>query len=142
LKFYESEKIKPKKTISVGERKYLMLKDIDAYVWSYNLSNYAWDLIVAWEWFSKKTVGIQMVRALDSIAANISEGFGRYHKKDKIKFYRYSQGSLKESMNWSAMAKQRKLISEEEYKHIFQELKKIEPAIYRLINFTNERLKV
>jgi len=126
----------------MGERKYLMLKDIDAYVWSYNLSNYGWELIIEWEWFSKKTVGTQMVRALDSIPANISEGFGRYHKKDKIKFYRYSQGSLKESMNWSAMAKKRKLISEQEYKFIIQELKKIEPAIYRLINFTNERLKV
>ncbi|MCK4639103.1 MAG: four helix bundle protein, partial [Bacteroidales bacterium] len=26
--------------------------------------------------------------AADSISANIAEGFGRYHKKDKIKFYR------------------------------------------------------
>ena len=35
---------------------------------------------------------------VDSVSANISEGFGRYHKKDKIKFYRYSQGSVNQAV--------------------------------------------
>jgi four helix bundle protein len=40
--------------------------------------------------FSQRTVGEQFVRAVDSISANIA-GFWKVWKKDKIKFYRYSQ---------------------------------------------------
>jgi four helix bundle protein len=60
-------------------------------------------------------MGEQFVAAIDSISANIAEGFGRYGKKDKIKFYRYSQGSMNESLDWNQKAKVRKLISEKEY---------------------------
>jgi len=34
----------------------------------------------------KKHVGGQFVEVADSISANIADGFGRYNKKDKIKF--------------------------------------------------------
>lgn len=77
--------------------KYLQLNDIDCYKKSLKLSNYIWDIVLTWDWFAKKTIGAQFVDAIDSISANIAEGFGRYGKKDKIKFYHYSFGSLKES---------------------------------------------
>lgn len=35
----------------------------------------------------------QMRDAAISIPANIAEGYGRWHKKDKINFYIYSRGS-------------------------------------------------
>jgi len=35
---------------------------------------------------ARKTVGEQFVDAVDSISANIAEGFGRYHKKIKLNF--------------------------------------------------------
>lgn len=123
------------------EKKYLSLKNIDAYQWSFHLSNYVWNIVINWEWFEKKTVGNQFVTAMDSISANVAEGFGRYHKKDKIKFYRYSQGSLRECYDWNEKSKQRGLIKEEEYQYILGELEKIAPAINRLIKFTNDKLK-
>lgn len=123
------------------KKNYLKLNQIDAYVWAFHLSNYVWNIVIKWDWFAKKTVGVQFVKAADSISANVAEGFGRYHKKDKIKFYRYSLGSLKECYDWNAKSYKRKLISEEEYQYILKELKRIEPSIYRLIKFTNDRLK-
>jgi len=75
-------------------KKFLKLNDIEAYRIAFSLSNYVWDLVIKWEYFARKTVGAQFVEAVDSISANIAEGFGRYHKKDKIKFYRYSFGYL------------------------------------------------
>lgn len=123
------------------EKKYLKLNDIDAYTWAFHLSNYVWNIVLKWAWFEKKTVGSQFVTAADSISANLAEGFGRYHKKDKIKFYRYSQGSLKEMFDWCEKSKRRKLLTAEEYQHILNELKRIEPAINRLIKFTNDRLR-
>ena len=123
-------------------KKFLKLSDIESFRISFHLSNYVWDVVLKWSNFSQRTVGEQFVRAVDSISANIAEGFGRYGKKDKIKFYRYSQGSLSESLNWNEKSKVRKLLSSEEYKYIFSELQKLPKAINALILFTNQKLKV
>lgn len=80
-------------------KKYLELKDISAYRIAFDLSNYVWNEVIKWNYFSKDSVGRQLVRAVDSISANIAEGFGRYFKKDKIIFYRYSYGSIEECLD-------------------------------------------
>ena len=124
-------------------KKYLKLNDIEAYRIAFSLSNYIWDLVIKWEYFPRKTVGAQFVEAVDSISANIAEGFGRYHKKDKIKFYRYSYGSLFESLDWNEKSKKkRKLLIAKDYKYIFNELQKLPKAIHNLINYTNLKLKI
>lgn len=125
----------------MNDPKYLKLNNIEAYKIAFNLSNFVWKRVIKWDWFNKRTLGVQFVSSIDSISANIAEGFGRYHKKDKIKFYRYSQGSLKESFDWNEKSRIRSVLSKEEYSHVLSELKKLEPAIYRLINFTNEKLR-
>jgi four helix bundle protein len=121
---------------------YLKLNDITAYKTAFDLSNYIWDIIERWDYFPKETVGKQFVRAADSISSNIAEGFGRYGKKDKIKFYRYSIGSLKESLDWNEKSKKRNLIENEEYSKILNTLQLLPKEIYALINYTNEKLKV
>lgn len=122
--------------------KYLKLNDIKAYKISFNLSNAVWEIILKWDQFEKDTIGKQFIRSVDSISANIAEGFGRYHKKDKIKFYRYSYGSLYESLDWNEKANKRNLITAEQYKHIFNELKELPKSLHHLINFTNAKLKI
>ena len=106
------------------------------------LINYVWDIVVKWDGFAKNHLGGQFVEAIDSISANIAEGFGRYHKKDKIKFYRYSQGSVKESFDWNEKSKVRMLLNNQEYKHIFDELQKLPKELNQLINFTNTKLTI
>lgn len=120
--------------------KYLTLNDINCYKISLHLSNYIWDIIITWDYFAKNTVDTQFVRAVDSISANIAEGFGRYGKKDKIKFYYYSHGSLKESCDWNEKAKTRKLITNEQYGYILQKLQSLPKEINQLIQFTNLKL--
>jgi four helix bundle protein len=44
----------------------------------------------------KFNLDIQIRKASVSITANISEGYGRYHYKEGIQFYRISRGSLYE----------------------------------------------
>lgn len=39
----------------------------------------------------------QIRKSAESISANIAEGFGRHHPKDKINFYRYARGSAMET---------------------------------------------
>lgn len=122
-------------------RKYLKLSDIECYKIAFHLSNYVWNIVVKWEWFARKTVGAQYVAAVDSISANIAEGFGRHFKKDKVKFYMYSKGSLKECYDWTQKSKVRDLLSAEKYEHIFSELEKLPKALNHLISYTNEKLK-
>ncbi len=121
---------------------YLSLKDLNSYNLSFNLSNYIWDIVIKWDYFAKDTVGKQFVRSVDSISANIAEGFGRYHKKDKILFYRYSYGSIQESINWTEKAKVRKLINAEQYQKIINDLNYLPKEVNSLIKFTNEKLKI
>lgn len=121
---------------------YLDLDRINSYQISYRLSNHVWGIVVNWNFFSKDTIGKQFVRAVDSISANIAEGFGRYGKRDKINFYRYSYGSIKESCDWSEKAKERNLLTEKEYKYIIEQLNKLPREINSLIKFTNDRLSI
>jgi four helix bundle protein len=123
------------------DKNYLRLSDIEAYMVAFNLSNYTWKIVLNWDYLARDTVGKQWVRAVDSISANIAEGFGRYNKKDKIKFYRYSFGSVKESLDWLQKAKIRGLVSLQEYDYIFMELNKLPLLINQFIKFTNLRLK-
>lgn len=124
------------------EKKYLSLNDIEAYKTAYHLSNRVWEIVQVWSQFEKNTIGQQFVRSVDSIPANIAEGFGRFGKKDKIKFYRYANSSLYESLDWHEKARQRQLIFQKEYDFIFRELKKLPKAINSLIKYTNDRLMI
>lgn len=92
--------------------------------------------------FFKDTVGKQFVRSIDSISANIAEGFGRYSKKDKIKFYRYARGSAYECLDWLEKIKIRELIKNEQYDYIFKILKSLPKEINYLISYTNSKLTI
>lgn len=89
----------------------------------------------------KNTWGEQFARATDSISANIAEGFGRYGKREKIRFYRISHGSIKESLDCNEKAKLRNLLKKEQYEFILKELQELPKEINELIKFTNEKLK-
>ncbi|MDZ7742642.1 MAG: four helix bundle protein [Bacteroidota bacterium] len=107
----------------------------------FQLSNTVWDFVVNWSPFNKDTVGKQFVRSVDSISANIAEGFGRYSKKDKIRFYRISKGSLYESLDWNEKARVRGLLSDKEYQAVFNELEQIPKLLNQLIKYTDLKLK-
>jgi four helix bundle protein len=101
-----------------------------------------WRIIIEWNNFARDTVGKQFVTSTDSISVNIAEGFGRYSKKDKIKFCRYNYGSTKEALDWNEKSKIRKLISDKEYNHILEELQRLPKEINHLIKYTNHKLTI
>ncbi len=120
---------------------YLTIEQIDAYEVSFELSNYVWKAVVKWDYFAKKAMRHQYVSAIDSISANLAEGWGRYYKKEKIQFYRYSFGSLKESEDWTRKSIQRELLTSEEAQFIQERLQKLPQLINQLIQYTNTKLK-
>lgn len=124
----------------VLRQKYLHLNDVASYKKSFMLSNIVWDIVNTWNQLSKNTVGQQFIRAVDSISANIAEGFGRFHKKDKQRFYYNARGSVYEALDWLQKAKNRNLISDNEYKQIYQVLIDLPKEINALISWTQDHL--
>lgn len=74
-----------------------------------------WNLVDKWNYFAKDTVGKQLVRSADSIAANLSEGFGRFHYLENKHFSYYSRGSLYETKTWITKAHNRQLINDSDF---------------------------
>ena len=103
----------------------ITLEELEVYQLSENISDLIWDICSLWEWFPKDTVGKQLVRAADSIGANIAEGYGRFSFKENIQFCYYARGSFYETKHWLRRAKQRKLLNanqEVELRKLFQKL--------------------
>jgi len=124
------------------ENSYLNIEKLSAYKVAYNLGNMIWSLIIKWDYFAKDTIGKQLARSIDSISANIAEGFGRYHKKDKIKFYYNARASVIESEDWLKKAKDRFLVDERKYQNIFLALEQLPKEINQLIRFTDQKLTI
>lgn len=122
--------------------KYLKLDDIHSYTSASELSDYVWNSVSKWDWFAKRTLGAQWTDAVDSIAANIAEGFGRFHKKDKQKFYYNARGSVYESAHWTKKALKRDLISQEEFNQIMDQLRQLPREINSLIKYTENKLTI
>ena len=91
------------------------LEELRVYELSMELGDNVWSIVERWNYFQKDTVGKQLVRSADSIAANLSEGFGRFHFKETKNFGYYSRGSLFETKTWLRKAYNRKIINEEDY---------------------------
>jgi four helix bundle protein len=123
------------------EKDYLSIDKIDAYNRSFDLSNKIWNIVLKWDNFSKLTIGRQLVNSADSVSANMAEGFGRYHKKDKIKFYRYCQGSLLESIDWLKKSSIRGLLTNEQFEYLMENYGLLPKEINQLIKYTNLKLK-
>jgi four helix bundle protein len=121
--------------------KFLGLNDISSYSLSNDISNRIWVIVINWPIFARKTVCEQIVKAVDSISANIAEGFGRYFKRDKVKFYYYARASVIETLTWLEKSFKRRLISKEEYFSLRKGLEILPRDINSLINFTYKNLK-
>ena len=106
------------------------------------LADKIWNVVLKWDSFAKNTVGNQMVRAADSIGANIAEGNGRRDVKDNRRFVRIAWGSLNETQHFLRRAYKRNLIT----KSIADELSPIVSDLAPSLNayhrsLTSEKLR-
>lgn len=98
---------------------FIELRDLEVYQLSRKLSSVAWSIFCRMNFEDKKHMGDQFLRSVDSIGANIAEGYGRYHYLDKVKFYYNARGSHFESfIHWLELLAEREKISVTEYKSI------------------------
>jgi four helix bundle protein len=110
------------------------LEDFKANNLSMEVGEEVWRIVSNWGPFEKDTVGKQFVRAVDSIAANLSEGLGRYHFKETKNFAYYSRGSLFETKTWLTKALNRNLVKEQQFLNITSRIEEIGKMINGYIN--------
>ncbi len=118
------------------------LEELRVYKQSMEMGEKVWDIVMKWDWFAKDTVGKQLVKAVDSIAANLSEGFGRFHYREAANFGYYSRGSLYETKTWLTKAFSRKLITETDYEYFLKEIKDIGIKLNNYINSIGKKKPV
>jgi four helix bundle protein len=100
----------------------MKLEELKVYNESMILGEEIWQFVNGWGSFDKFTLGKQLVNSADSVAANISEGFGRYHFKESKHFTYILRGSLYETKTWLTKAKNRDLINKSEYLSLISKL--------------------
>jgi four helix bundle protein len=100
-------------TLQEVELSFLRFEDLRVFKAAEDFADAVWDIVSRWETFAKLTVGKQLARSADSVAANIAEGSGRGASKDN-QFVRIARGSLNESKYWLRRASARKLIAPED----------------------------
>jgi len=110
------------------------LEEFSIYKQAMVLADQVWGLVTTWKYFERDTIGKQLVRSVDSIGANLSEGLGRYHFKEIKNFSYYARGSLFETKTWLMKAFQRDLISQQQYQDLMTELELLGKRLNAYIN--------
>jgi len=106
-------------------KKYTDFEDVRVLRDAETMADDVWAIVQQWDAFARETVGGQIVRAVDSIGANIAEAFGRYHYGEKIRFLYFARGSLYETKYWLNRAVNRQLLSSETHAELTEMLASI-----------------
>lgn len=98
------------------------LGKLEIYQLSLKLSSEIWDVYESLPKNLKYNIGDQSLRSVDSIGANIAEGYGRFHYKDSVKFYYNARGSLWESKHWIYLLYRRALLEKERFDKMMEDI--------------------
>jgi len=109
-------------------------ENLEIYQLSEDLADRIWDIVLRWDTFAKDTVGKQIVRAADSVGANIAEGVGCGSHADNRRFVRTARGSLNETIHFLRRAFRRKLLSKEQTAALKPILDELPPRLNAYLN--------
>ncbi|MBI4812580.1 four helix bundle protein [Candidatus Falkowbacteria bacterium] len=116
---------------------FILLKDLEVYQLAMRLSALGWEIYIKMTWQDKKTMGDQFIESLDSVGANIAEGYLRFHYLDKIKFYYISRASLSESCDhWLELMYKRNKVDKVKYNKIKETQNKLSIKLQNFIKTT------
>ncbi|MEG4802169.1 four helix bundle protein [Microcoleus sp. ARI1-B5] len=104
-------------------------ENLDVYKLAEKLANEVWFIVKEWDFFTKDTMGKQLVRAADSVCANIAEGRGRYNYQDNRRFVKIARGSLYETISFLRLAYARKLVGSEQVKRFPPIIDELSPKL-------------
>ena len=110
--------------------------ELDVYKLAEELSDMIWNIYDKWSEKAKRTIGYQILRSSDSIAANIAEGYGRFTPAERKQFYRYARGSFEETKSWLRKSIRRKLIPNSQIDKLSKIINELGPKLNAFIKST------
>ena len=113
---------------------------LQVYQLSEKLADNVWNIVITWDSFAKDTVGKQIVRAADSIGANISEGSGRGSPQDNRRFVRIARGSLCKTIHWLRRSYLRRLLTQPEVKKLRLLVGELAPTLNAFLRSVDKRV--
>ncbi len=121
--------------------KFIKLEDFEIYQIAMEIGEEVWNIVSVWNNLAQNTVGTQIIRSADSIAANIAEGYGRFTYKERKRFCYFSRGSLMETKSWSRKSLNRKLVSQDIYDKLLQKMENHHKMLNSYIKTLREKEK-
>ena len=104
------------------------------YQLSEQLADRIWEIVLGWDTFARDTVGKQLVKAVDSVGANIAEGTGRGTFADNRRFVKIARGSLNETKHWLRRAFKRRLLSAKQINTVKPIIDELAPKLNAYLN--------
>jgi four helix bundle protein len=117
------------------------LGKLDIYRLALKLSSDIWSIYEKLPKQLQFNIGDQALRSVDSIGANIAEGYGRYHYKDSIKFYYNARGSLWESKHWLFLLFKRGLMDKLLYDNMMSDINILGKKLNNFIESIRKRVQ-
>ena len=114
-------------------------ENLRVYKLSEQLADEVWKIVLRWNYFERDTVGKQLVRAADSVGANIAEGVGRRNVLDNRRFVRIARGSVNETKHWLRRAHNRSLLTQAQTQIIKPIIDELAPTVNAYLNSIVER---
>jgi four helix bundle protein len=114
-----------------ANKKFIPLQELEVYRMTRRLSSMAWVIYQRLTFQQRKVWGDQMLESLDSVGANVAEGYARFHFSEKARFYYISRASLSEGVDhWIDLGFERGVVFDQE----FEQINKIKSDVHVRLN--------
>jgi four helix bundle protein len=104
----------PERRLRMANGKHVPMEEMDFYEELVAVADWVWHVVEKWPRLAQDTVGKQLIRAADSVGANLVEGDGRYTTADGLHFFVMARASARETRYWLPRASVRRLLPEAE----------------------------
>jgi four helix bundle protein len=120
-----------------ANKKFILLQELEVYRMTRRLSSMAWVIYQRLAFQQRKVWGDQMLESVDSVGANVAEGYARFHFSEKARFYYISRASLSEGVDhWIDLGFERGVVFDQEFEQINKIKSDIQVRLNNMIKST------
>jgi four helix bundle protein len=120
-----------------ANKKFIPLQELEVYRMTRRLSSMAWEIYQRLAYQQRKVWGDQMFESVDSVGANVAEGYARFHFSEKARFYYISRASLSEGVDhWIDLGFERGVVFDQEFEQINKIKSDIQVRLNNMIKST------
>jgi len=116
------------------------IDDLKIYQLGMDVGELVYELVHKWDRLNRNMIGYQLIRAADSISANISEGYGRFHFKEQRQYCYIARGSLYETRTWLSKALIRIQDDKKPILEILERINKLHIKLNAYIKYIDSRI--